>query len=390
MGNKVFNITDHPDQYDILSQTPKNYSKDNYFIKELQDKVNADWPYRPNRVDIEFEEVWGSDKYSPIEVVVQSVKSDKGKDLSNDCRRIVFKDILEDRFRMGSKFRFSRHYKIFEPNELKNVWLVTNFDRVNLTASVVIERCNGTIGSIYVDEQGVSRYHYEPVIQGRELYSTNLRYADPIVAPQSQLTIICQHNDFTKNYFINERFIIGYDKVYRITAINKFYSETTYMPEDVGLMKIYLELTEQSYYDNFETRIAYQMTPTVHFSTTETGYIGDEKYSIGFKTPSFIPTDLVSTKITFEPIVTLSDGTIIPDIPIDVEVQLENLPTGVDPDRYIEFINNPQEGYFSLLRKKIYLNGELKVRCSVTAEHSPTGEEFSTEFKMVLRKMQEV
>lgn len=39
----------------LLSQTPKNYSKDNFFIKELQDKVNAEWFTRPNRVDVEYE-----------------------------------------------------------------------------------------------------------------------------------------------------------------------------------------------------------------------------------------------------------------------------------------------------------------------------------------------
>ena len=121
MANKVYNITDAPDLYDILSRTPKNYSKDNYFLKELQDKVNAEWAYRPNRVDVEFEQEWGSEKYSPMEVVVQSVKSDKGQDLSNDCRRVVFKDITESRFKRGSKFRFSKNYDLNEFEKNKNV-----------------------------------------------------------------------------------------------------------------------------------------------------------------------------------------------------------------------------------------------------------------------------
>lgn len=386
MANRVYNITDAPDKYDILSRTPKNYSKDNYFLKELQDKVNAEWTYRPNRVDIEFEQDWGSEKYGSMEVVVQSVKSDKGQDLSNDCRRVVFKNILEDRFRRGSKFRFSPRYNLNDFDNEKNVWLVTNFDRASVTSSVIIERCNGSIGSAYLDEQGVTKYHYEPVIQGRELYSTNLRYADPIVAPQSQITIICQHNNFTRDYFINQRFIIGYDKVYRITAINKYYTDTTFIADDIGLMKIYLELTEKSFYDNFETRIAYQMTPTVHFTTTENGGIGDLQYSIGFSEPSFIPTDLGEQTIVFHPFVMLQDGTEIPDIPIYTEIHLENLPPSVDISNYINFEQEPGNNNFSLSRIKPYLAGNLGIKCSVKEEDSPTGEGFSTEFNMVVRR----
>ena len=172
-----------------------------------------------------------------------------------------------------------------------------------MTSSVIIERCNGSIGSTYLDKQGVTRYHYEPVIQGRELLSTNLRYADPIVAPQSQLTIICQHNGYTKDYFINQRFIIGYDKVYRITAINKYYTDTTFIPDDIGLMKIYLELVEASVYDNFNTRIAYQQGPTVVLDTTPNGEVGDYHYSIGFHAPEVIPTNLYKDKIEFQPYV---------------------------------------------------------------------------------------
>lgn len=388
MANKIYNIADTPEMYDILSSTPKNYSKQNYFIKELQDKVNADWKFRPNRVDVEFELTWGKGNYQPIEVVMQSVKSDKGQDLSNDCRRIVFKDIQESRFRLGSKFRFSEKYLLEDFDEEKNVWLVTNFDRASMTSSVIIERCNGSIGSLVVDEQGISKYHYEPVIQGKDLYSTTFRYADPIVAPQSQLTIICQHNEYTKKYFVNQRFIIGYDKVYRITAINKHYSNTTFKPGNIDLIKIYLELTEKSFYDNFETRIAYQMTPEVHLST-QGGNLGNWQYSIGFKEPDFIPTDLTSDEIHFYPMVVIQDGTEIPDIPIKVEISLQNLPSNVNIEKYINFEYDPTDSSFVLSRIKPYLGGNLFVRCSVNEEDSPTGEPFETSFSLVVRKPQE-
>ena len=60
-----------------------------------------------------------------------------------------------------------------EEDKIKNVWLTTNQNSANLTSSVVIERCNGIFGSVYKDKQGISHYHYEPVIQGRDLSSNS-------------------------------------------------------------------------------------------------------------------------------------------------------------------------------------------------------------------------
>jgi len=157
--------------------------------------VDADWEYRPNRVDIEYENQWGEQTYSPIEVVIQSVKSEKGTAISNDCRNIVFRDILDKRFVIGSRFRYEE-FPLDEldldaiPDAKKNVWLATNTNSVQMTSSMIIERCNGTLGSLWVDSQGISHYHYEPVIQGRELSSVNLFYNETAVSPQSELIII--------------------------------------------------------------------------------------------------------------------------------------------------------------------------------------------------------
>ena len=40
---------------------------------------------------------------------------------------------------------------------------------------------------------------------------------------------------------------------------------------------------------------------------------------------------------------------------------------------------------FYLSRKRLYLNGELVVKCYVSAEFSPTQEEISTSFKLVMK-----
>lgn len=44
MANKVIDISNAPvdNVYSMLSQTPGNYEKRNFFLKTYQDKVNAD------------------------------------------------------------------------------------------------------------------------------------------------------------------------------------------------------------------------------------------------------------------------------------------------------------------------------------------------------------
>ena len=354
MSRKVINITHAANKYDILSQTPKNYDKDNYFLKELQDKVNAEWAYRPNRVDVEFENNWGEQTWEPLEVVVQSVKSEKGEDISNDTRNLVFKDILEDRFDVGNRFRFSENYDLSASEAAKNVWLTTNLNKVNMTSSVVVTRCNGTIGSIWKNPDGTACYHYEPVIQGKSLTAVNFFYNETLISPQSQLLVIAQHNKYTKEYFINQRFIIGYDKVYRIKAINKFYSQSTTDPEDVGLIHIYMEITETSHYDDFEHRIAYQEEENNIVPVVEKG-----EYSIAFESPVTIPTFLDGTPITFKPVLKL-DSTVVDSAQFTLTATL-NEETVSD---YVQIEEN--DGSFVVTKIRNYRKGNLLLTWTTT------------------------
>lgn len=377
MAHKIVDITRSANSYDILSQTPKNYDKNNYFLKELQHKVNAEWKYRPNRVDLEYEATWGKEDFKPMEVVMQSVKSEKGTDISDDFRNIVFQNILEDRFHIGSKFRFGTDYNLNALQNKKNTWLVVNANTASMTASCVVQRCNGTLGSVYKDEQGVSHYHYEPVIQDKGLSSVNLFYNETAVSPQSELLIIAQHNEFTKNYFINQRFVIGYDKIYRVKAINKFYSNSTYDPYDVGLMRIYLEITESCIYDDFEKRIAYQNDSEIYISHDK----NDSSYQLQFTTPEYIPVNLPTEPLLFTAVIKKDDGTEYIK-PVTVESNLENLPDGIDPNIY--YSCEVEDNTFTLKRNRVYVNGDLHIKCIIEAQDSPSGEELSFSFDMVM------
>lgn len=394
MSRKVVTITHSANKYDILSQTPKNYNKDNYFLKELQDKVNAEWNYRPNRVDVEYETDWGQLKWSPIEVVVQTVLSEKGQNISNDTRKLVFKNILENRFNIGSRFRMSEDYDISKPDEEKNVWLVTNQNKVNMTSSVVVERCNGTLGSVYNNGDGTVSYHYEPVIQGKDLTGVNFSYNETLISPQSQLLIIAQHNEFTAEYYINQRFIIGYDKVYRIKAINKFYGNTTYDSENIGLIRIYMEICEDtSEYDDFTNRIAYNSDLMVHvqapqehtytiqflqpFADETSGVLTDvngqiiadidhNRLVVGSSTINVIP----ETGITFEPV--LQYGFERVDAEFSLKVRLINLSDKSWQDLYIK-VAKTGKNLFEVTRLRDYINGNVQLIWSVTA---PDGKEY--------------
>lgn len=406
MARKIVDVTDSASLYDILSQTPKNFSDKNYFLKELQDKVDAEWRYRPNRVDVEYESQRGTilgqkQEWQPLEVVIQTNKTQKGEAVADDNKNIVFKNIFEDRFKLGSKFRFAPNFSLKALDKQKNVWLGVNMDKTSMTANLIIQRCNGVLGSTYVDTQGVSHYHYEPVIQNKDLSSTNFSYSEVAVSPQARLTIIAQYNDFTSKYYINQRFIIGAreedennlghykgGQVYRITAIDKDYSLSTWDPENVGLIKIYTELTESSVYDKWDELIAYQNTAEVHLETKPEA----EGYSISFETPEKIPTELYADELVFTPILVNNNGEKQEEASsyIKTEYFLENWPTNrskEDQANYINFIEN-SNGSFVLSRKKIYMNGDLVIVCSIPKEYSPTGVEIEASFKLVVRNQE--
>ncbi len=374
MSRKVINITHSANKYDILSQTPKNYDKDNYFLKELQEKVTEEWKYRPNRVDVEYESEWGKQKYEPMEVVVQSVISEKGTDISNDTRNLVFPNILEDRFDLGSRFRFSEDYDLSKEDAAKNVWMVVNQNKVNMTSSVVVERCNGTLGSTVNNGDGTVSYHYEPVIQGKTLTAVNFSYNETLLSPQSQLLVIAQHNEYTKTYRLNQRFIIGYDRVYRIKAINKFYGRTTFDPTNVGFIYIYMEICEDSSaYDDFEHRIAYQGDLENHVPV-----VSDDNYVIAFLKPTKIPNSFTEESLVFQPVLK-NNGEIVPGIAFTLDAELENFPKNASYHSFIKISKDGDE--FTIEKKKDYSSGNLLLTWKAT---DPKGEEHSVTIAMYM------
>lgn len=403
MARKIKDITHSSSQYDMLSQTPKNYDKSNYYLKTLQDKVNADWRFRPNRVDVEYEESKSSGKWLPLNVVIQTVKQDTGNTIANDYCRLVFKNIFENRFKIGDKFRIPTSLKTpvaevvsnkFSSDINKDIWIAINTDKFNFTSSMVIERCNGILGSIYTDDQGIAHYHYEPVVQERELSNTSFSYGTTSVIPGARFTVIAQYNRYTSQYKTNQRFIVGAreedpnnaghyigGQVYKINAINKFYGNSTFGVQDVGLVNIYLEITESSPYDDWDNMIAYQDEQHVIIKPEDEGE-KEKNYSIKFKTPAVFPSELASDEVIFTPVLVDEDGVEVADV-FTTTIQLENWPASVDTSlqtNYVVLIENTSgDYYFSLKRERVYTRGDLIVTC-VSSD-----EKYKTTFKLVVK-----
>lgn len=403
MARKIKDITHSSSQYDMLSQTPKNYNKSNYYLKTLQDKVDADWRFRPNRIDAEYEETKSSDKWLPINVVIQTVKQDTGSTIANDYCRLVFKDIFEHRFKIGDKFRLPNSFKEsaakvvsnqFSSDITKDIWIGINTDKVNFTSSMVIERCNGILGSIYTDTQGIAHYHYEPVIQERELSSTSFSYGSTSVIPGARLVVVAQYNQYTSKYKTNQRFIVGAreedpaneghyigGQVYRINAINKFYGNSTFGVQDVGLINIYLEVTESSPYDDWDNMIAYQDEQHVVIKPEDEGE-KEKNYSIKFKTPAVFPSELTSDEVIFTPVLVDENGVEVADV-FTTTIQLENWPASADISLQANYVVLTEHAsgdyYFSLKRERVYTRGDLVVTC-VSSD-----EKYKTTFKLTVK-----
>ena len=100
----------------LKSKLKKNMVADNYYIDSLQNKINREWIYRSNLVDIEEENNiqnhYTKEKplYTPVESVIQSVITDKGEKLADDWKKLVFKN-LKHSSPLGKRFRFSLNFE---------------------------------------------------------------------------------------------------------------------------------------------------------------------------------------------------------------------------------------------------------------------------------------
>lgn len=287
----LFNTTDIVDSSIYLKAKLKNNMVgDNYYIENLQAKRDSDWEYRYNVVDIE-EELHKQTSYSinlplytPIEAVINSVKSDTGEDLGIDWASLSFKD-LNHHNEIGSRYRFDygenggmmdlcsmseeeKYYKTC-------VWLGINKSPIHPGNSLMVRRCNaniGLVGSPNRSYDNITEIRYEPVILESELKYISMYYNETITLPSAEWYLIMQLNYFTNFIKINDRFILGgvslidraNNTVFKVKSVMKSTSFKTFSElgsdevSNVPLLYLALDRDLIDEADNFETRIANQ------------------------------------------------------------------------------------------------------------------------------------
>lgn len=390
---KIFDSTNLKNPRYLYSQTPPDFKNDNYYLNTLQMKIDADWPYRPNRKWVEEESNPGTEEYTPLEVVIQTVKNDKGEAVSDDWYRLVFKD-CQKKERIGKRYRFAYEANVDVPDIRKNIWIALNQTYLTPTAAQTICRCNGTVGSIYIDKDGKKHRHYEPVIQPDKLSSAGVHESEVAVDIKGSKVLIAQFNKYTQQYYVNQRFFIDTNAylrdsqpVYKITNIVRSNTLTTYDPTDVGVVRIYYEVDQIGANDDVENRIAYNGIDNDNVSpeaNTPVDKPDDNKdvgyeYSLAIVKPENIP-DVLSDEFMFEPRLLKNGEVIDSDVVVECSLTGASYASSAPLNKYVELVDNG-DGTFSLKKIKKDITMSVNTVCSVTA---PDDNKYRIEFSMRL------
>ena len=238
----------------LKAKLDKNMVGSNYYIDNLQSKRDKDWEYRYNVVEIEEENekylqyTQDPTRFSFIEAVISSVKSDKGVDLGSDWAYLAFKS-LKHPVSLGKKYRFSLDFpnmremseedKHYETSE----WLCVNKNPIRTGNSCLVRRCNSfltLLGSPTGSEDYITEFRDEPCILENQLKYMQTYYNLTVPIPQSEWYATLQLNYFTNNIALNDRFIIGAidtqdvknNQVYKVKALTKSAMDVTYVRDN--------------------------------------------------------------------------------------------------------------------------------------------------------------
>ena len=272
----------------------------------------------------------------------------------------------------------------------KNIWMALNQGQSIETSSQVVCRCNGTLGSVYVDDNNKTHYHYEPVIQPSKLSSYGQWINDVSVDPKGAIILIAQYNKYTAQYYMNQRFIYGaidpqitkdgnqiirkdFAQVYKVTNIIKDESQTTFDPNDIGIIRIYLDVDQLGELDDVPRRIAYN--DVVPDPNPRKDYIDeDEKeiYSLQVVEPTILPDHLGNEDMLIQ--LAVFDhhhkDTLIKVNISDVSLTGSMYAEYADVNDFVE-LSEVSFNTFKLHRKKSELTFSVKLLCEAEMNDEP-------------------
>ena len=268
----------------LKAKLDKNRVGENYYIQNLQDLRDRDWYTRYNVIGIEeelhkqTEYSTESPEYAPIDVVIRTVKGEKGQDLGTDWADLAFRDLhhpneLGDRYRFSTEFLDMSEMSEEEKYYNTSVWLAVNKNPVSAGNNVVVRRCNSNIalvGSPSMDYENLKEVHYEPVILENDLKFISMYYNMTVVIPQSEWYATMQLNYYTNCIKINDRVIFGgvsgddrsNNAVFMVKAIVKAGAQNTFSKngsaelDKIPICLLALDKDTISSRDNFYNRVA--------------------------------------------------------------------------------------------------------------------------------------
>lgn len=356
----------------------KNLDKNNFYMKRFQQKMDYEWRYRHNVIDIEEENILGSEIYEPIESIIQSVFDiENKKNLSNSWKKLTFKDIKHPTA-YGKRYRFATDFSNTDVDDIdKNIWITVNFNTTVPKSSVVVRRCDTNL--VIVSKEGT--IHKEPAIIEDDFKSVNSYYDETITTAQAEIYAIMQYNKYTKNIVINDRFLIGpvdeenreNNSVFKVKAVRRFKNSATYKDE-VSMVSIALDRDDLGgpETDNLTTRV---VAHSPYYVESDTKKIEDDneyqdesididkQYHIEVITQdgsNYEDKILLNKERQFE-CKLLDDDNIEQQAYFTVVTDLLSTENDI---YYYDFIQDNNK--FSILNKKMYLKDKLKIVCSTT------------------------
>lgn len=191
--------------------------------------------------DVGEEQEFGSLHFKNINVRITTiVDALTGQRNNDDYRKIIYPD-CDHKITVGMRYKFN-----------DNIWIIYSANNIRTdTASAYARRCNNTMN--FEDRYGY--VHQEPCYIDYKTTETQLTSGENIDVPSGRIEVRCQLNDWTKNVYINDRFIFGGD-VYKIRYVSKFDRQSTFDADSDKLLLFYADYDNKSSNDNFELNIA--------------------------------------------------------------------------------------------------------------------------------------
>lgn len=226
------------------------------------DRYKSDWEAYVKRqydnaynwFDIEKETAIGSQEYESMKIRLNSVLNPgTGLQLSDDWQALIFD--------VGFSPQIGLRYKYKD-----NIWITVNIQKYSTpTDNCIIHRCNNYLA--LTDKFG--NLHKEPCVIDPALKYGNIYYNNSVDIPQGSIVIWLQLNQYTKDIYVNDRFLIGYNEAYRVKNVINYLSDNTFNVNGSPLIKIEAYLDPIQIGDDFTTRIT-SNTPVVEAQSDAT------------------------------------------------------------------------------------------------------------------------